>query len=546
MSDNRQLFVNSVEYDLLTSDSGKAILEKYTLGRRLHEGVQSHVFSLFDIDTGRRFVLKAIPKGDANALDVFLLKNPENGSLPRILDVFHSTRYVYVIREYVDGFTLSEMVGSQGPLPEEAAVQLGISLCDALSWLHHMSPPLVFRDVKPDNIVVAPDGEVKLIDTESIRTHNAAASTDTVYIGTEGYAAPEQYGYAQTDARTDVYGLGATLAFLLTGQKPERVSYGIRRVSSINSACSERISDIVDKCTAFHPDARYQTIDDLQRELVDLLHAGAEARDKVRTATVSMMRDTGDAARKMPRLPRYVAIAIVCVMVMAAIAVAYQSNVAGLRDLFQASQKATGDDEDASALDLTTEGYGNTDVLPTHAPDAVEPNNLTQEPSAPNAQTSEGVALDSEPQTKETEPPSVTIDDFYSNTTIIEAFWSGELPQEATAYVRKVISDNINMFYNPAICFISIDEWDPVRLDKQMNERIEKVGGDFVFVAEGYPDIRAQANGGSVAFHDGSGSFYFLYVENHKDVVAGVEYRMTSPSAHWTVNDDVRIVKPVK
>lgn len=545
-SDNQQLFLDSVEYDLLTSDSGKSILEKYALGRRMHEGAQSRVFALVGMDSGKRFVLKAIPRNGGDSHDIFAQKNLLLSGLPQIHDVFHTDRYVYVVREFIEGVTLSEMVQGNGPLDEAEAVRLCISLCDSLAKLHHMSPPLVFRDVKPDNIVLTPSGEVKLIDTESIRTHDAEASTDTVYIGTEGYAAPEQYGYAQTDARTDVYGLGATLAYLLTGKKPERVSYGIKRVSSINLSCTERISDIIDKCTAFHPDSRYQSIDDAKRDLTVLLIKDTRTQEDPQETSQTKKREAGRTVKNASWLLRLSAAAAICVMILLVIVFASNGSIAKI--FLGTNTQVEMGEANASIQDI--EEDGDKGRLPTSTPVAVDQESTVPVNTASISPTAESVPSDGIQEGGDLKSDSTASDSFFDKTTIIEAFWSGEIPQKAPAPIQDTISENFHMFYNPAICFISIVEWelreDPQTIHEQMGERIEKVGGDFVFTAEGYPDIRASANGGSVTFNDGSGLYYYLYIENHEDVVAGVNYRIASTSGHWIVNEDVRIVKPAQ
>lgn len=123
----------------------------------------------------------------------------------------------YLLREYVEGTTLEELYQTKGGFSDRELIGIGTEICRQLSVLHGMAEPIIHRDIKPQNIVVEPSGELVLIDFDAARRYDGKKQRDTHFFGTEITAAPEQYGFEQTDARTDVYGLGKTLIYLSCG-----------------------------------------------------------------------------------------------------------------------------------------------------------------------------------------------------------------------------------------------------------------------------------------------------------------------------------------
>ncbi len=149
-----------------------------------------------------------------------LLQTLRHQNLPFVTDRFSLGDRHFLVMEYIDGATLQEMIDAQGSGFDESTV-LGWAeqLCQVLNYLHKQSPPIIFRDLKPDNIMLASDtGQLKLIDFGIARAFKAGQSIDTVALGTNLFAAPEQFGRGQTEARSDIYSLGVTMCCLLTGQ----------------------------------------------------------------------------------------------------------------------------------------------------------------------------------------------------------------------------------------------------------------------------------------------------------------------------------------
>ena len=200
-------------------------------------------------------VLKAAPAGRENLAEEFQILNAIfpllPGQVPEPVDCFAEGGTVYLLRTYLPGETLAQRRERGEPCPEALCVSLGRKLCALLEVLHSQEPPVIHRDIKPENIVLLPDGEVGLIDFGIARQFKDGKDTDTRHMGTRSTAAPEQYGYAQTDRRTDLYALGMSLIWLLTGQydrealtRAEGISPGVRQA--------------LEKATAFSPEDRWQ------------------------------------------------------------------------------------------------------------------------------------------------------------------------------------------------------------------------------------------------------------------------------------------------
>lgn len=190
------------------------------------------------------------------------------GRVPLAADCFRQEETVYLVRSYLPGQSLTRYLDRTGPCDEASCRQMGLKLLSLLDQLHRMDPPIIHRDIKPDNIIIGPDGDVGLIDFGIARQYKPHRDSDTRIMGSSVTAAPEQYGFAQTDERTDLYALGATLIWTLTG------SYD--RDSLEAAPVSRQLKGVLRKCTAFSPDDRYPTAAALKEGL------GGKARGRQR------------------------------------------------------------------------------------------------------------------------------------------------------------------------------------------------------------------------------------------------------------------------
>lgn len=204
--------------------------------------------------------------------------------VPAVKECVADDGKLIVVEEYVQGRSLKQVLDEQGLLNEEQAYEIAVQLVDILVRLHQLEPAIVHRDIKPSNIIIEKNGHVNLIDFNAARHVNADKNEDTRMLGTVYFAAPEQFGFGQSDERTDIYGLGATINYIMTGDKP---GAGI-------AEC--RFSDILKKCLMVDAKDRYQSAEEL-RGVLDMLNYSIvqDNRKKAETAfgkdnTVSVVR----------------------------------------------------------------------------------------------------------------------------------------------------------------------------------------------------------------------------------------------------------------
>lgn len=203
-------------------------------------------------------VRKYVARELANEHAWRILADINHPLLPQVRDLYWLPDSFVVVTTYVDGITLGELVESTGPLEAVEAVRYVADLCEAAGELH--AHGIVHRDISPGNAVVA-SGRAALIDLGNVRAYVEGAKHDTTTLGTWGFAAPEQFGFAQTDARSDVYALGGLLAYLLTGVKPGDDRFD--KALANQRLVSHDLRLVVQKARAFEPSARFQTAAEL-------------------------------------------------------------------------------------------------------------------------------------------------------------------------------------------------------------------------------------------------------------------------------------------
>ncbi|MCD8231409.1 MAG: serine/threonine protein kinase [Clostridiales bacterium] len=212
-------------------------------------------------ETKKIYVRKELTVYDKNIYQD--LQSTVSRFFPHIYECVESDGKLVLIEEYIQGQSLEEYFEEKGVLCEKEVRRLASEICEALRALHERPAPVIHRDLKPSNILLTPERQVKIIDFNIARSYDDGQDNDTVVMGTRKYAAPEQYGYAQTDARTDIYAVGVLMNYLLTGKYPSEDIY------------AGSLSPVIRKCIEFDPDRRYQTAAGLQR---DLYAAGREQK----------------------------------------------------------------------------------------------------------------------------------------------------------------------------------------------------------------------------------------------------------------------------
>ena len=270
---------------------------KFRLIRLLGSGGCGRVYLAENIRTKSLWAIKEIPCDTSNLQqverEIDVLKKVRHPALPRIVDVLHENGMFYLIEDYFEGRNVEEILRERKFINAGAAIKWALEICDIMIFLHGQAPePIIYRDLKPSNIILSPEGSIRLVDFGSVRRYKSDSPSDTVYIGTRGYAAPEQYGLGQTSEQTDVYSFGVTMMQILTGKRPMSASFyghGMGDDCGGSGGCGggggsggcggggrdirfipKQIIAILSKCTECDPARRYNNFHEIKNELINV------------------------------------------------------------------------------------------------------------------------------------------------------------------------------------------------------------------------------------------------------------------------------------
>lgn len=261
---------------------GTVLDGKYEILKEIGRGGMSIVYLAMDNRLNKQWAVKEIKNDGSKSTSTLLkglereaniLKDVDHPVLPRIVDIINSRGTIYVVMDFIEGTNLADILKAEGAQAQEDVIDWGRQLASALDYLHSMNPPIIYRDMKPSNVMLRPEGGVKLIDFGTAKEYTIENNADTTALGTRGYAAPEQFGDAQgrgiykTDARTDIYNLGATMYHMVTGMNPCEPPYEIKPIRQWNPSLSTGLEQIILKCTQPSPDDRYQSCSELMYAL---------------------------------------------------------------------------------------------------------------------------------------------------------------------------------------------------------------------------------------------------------------------------------------
>lgn len=261
---------------------GALVDNKYKILSEVGHGGMSVVYLAINERANKTWAVKEVRKDgvcDFEAVkqglivETDMLKKLNHPHLPSIIDVIDTEDSFLIVMDYIEGKSLQSLLKKGGAQPKELVIKWSIQLCDVLGYLHSRTPAIIYRDMKPANVMMKPSGDITLIDFGTAREFkNRAMVEDTTCLGTRGYAAPEQFGgRGQTDPRTDIYCLGATMYHLITGHSPAEPPYEIKPLSYWDAAYyGTGLEQIINKCCQQDPDARYQSCAEL---MYDLEHA---------------------------------------------------------------------------------------------------------------------------------------------------------------------------------------------------------------------------------------------------------------------------------
>ncbi len=262
---------------------GQLINNRYRIIEKLAEGGQSVVYLAADQNAfGHRVVVKQFKLGPGTpasreaALRQFeasarMLAQLHHPGIVQVIEYVLHNGVPLLITEYAEGETLQHRMQSEVfGLPEEQVLDIAEQLCDVLSYLHSQNPPVIYRDLTPGNIIISPSGRIKLIDFGIARTMKTGKTSDTEPLGTTGYAAPEQYGNLQTGPYSDVYSLGATLLYAVSGYDPSLTPFMLPRADAVHPdlrTISRPLADAIEKATQLNVQDRFQTVEEFRQAI---------------------------------------------------------------------------------------------------------------------------------------------------------------------------------------------------------------------------------------------------------------------------------------
>ena len=239
------------------ADYPEAFLQEYQIMECLAERNGITSFLVRDQDGQNRVAKCYDRKKWSFSSGTDLLAMLDHPGLPGYIATYENETMTVTVREYLEGVPLSQYAGDN-ELTEAEIIRICVGICDILEYLHHRTPPVIHRDIKPQNVIIRPNGDAALIDFDIARLFKQDKETDTFFFGTPAYAPPEQYGFSQTDARTDIYALGVLLRFLLTGSVKNNENIRVYRP----------LARIIHRCTAFSPKERFSDITQVKRALL--------------------------------------------------------------------------------------------------------------------------------------------------------------------------------------------------------------------------------------------------------------------------------------
>lgn len=266
---------------------GKVFQDRYKIVGRLGQGGFGSVYRVEDMRLpGKTWALKELVFKDKSQVgeavrsferEARMLSLLMHRSLPVIIDYFSDENSTYLLMEEVSGKNLAELVEEEGPVPQAQALRWALEIAQVLDYLHSQNPPVIFRDLKPENVMITDDRHVKLIDFGLARFFDPNKKRDTTAVGSVGYSPPELWeDSSQTDVRSDVYSFGATMYYVLTGKPPSPV-YGKHTVVPYRPELSPRFTALVDRCMEVNPKDRCASAAVIIKELSDIITSSKDA-----------------------------------------------------------------------------------------------------------------------------------------------------------------------------------------------------------------------------------------------------------------------------
>ncbi|GKU24604.1 serine/threonine-protein kinase [Clostridium folliculivorans] len=252
---------------------GHILDDKYEVKKIIGSGGMGTVYLCKNIRLDNFWAIKETEKCDNLNIDILsecnILKNLNHTGIPRIVDIFYENSYFYLVEDYIKGKTLFEYIKDEQQIEVETIKTIILEISEIIDYLHSLNPPIIYRDLKPSNIIINPSGKVFLVDFGISKIYKADSDSDTICMGSSGYAAPEQHGLAQSCKQTDIYGMGMVMYFMLTGKVPFSGAEPLFD-ENYNGNLNEDFIRIIKKCIQPEIKDRYPSVHDLKKEIIEL------------------------------------------------------------------------------------------------------------------------------------------------------------------------------------------------------------------------------------------------------------------------------------
>ncbi len=259
--------------DVSYMEAGCLIENRYEMVKEIGKGGMSHVYLAFDNRLQKYWAVKEIKKDSHKPFpqEISVLSRLNSVYMPRIVDYIENQDNIYMIMDYIEGNSLEKLMKEEGPLPYKLVLSFAKQLCEAFIYLHSLTPPIIYKDLKPSNIIIGKNNRISLIDFGIAKEYHSNDKPDTFALGTKGYAAPEQFGNSlglgiyKTDERTDIYSMGILL---------HEMMFGRTFTNTAADDTSKEFRKIIRKCTQYNPGDRYRTCEEIWEDISSLENIG--------------------------------------------------------------------------------------------------------------------------------------------------------------------------------------------------------------------------------------------------------------------------------
>ncbi|WP_160673789.1 serine/threonine-protein kinase [Clostridium sp. C8-1-8] len=253
--------------------AGYVLDNKYKIIKVLGKGGMGTVYLCENIRLNNLWAIKETKRNDKLDMNLIseanILKKLNNPGIPRVIDVFYEQDFIYMVEDYVEGQTLFDYINSNDVSDLESIIAIILQVCDIIKYLHSFTPAIIYRDLKPSNIMITKENSIILIDFGISRIYKFDKDTDTVSMGSSGYAAPEQHGAMQSCIQTDIYGIGMVMYFMVTKKVPFSGAEPLID-ENYGKAVDQKLIKIIQKCVQVNIKDRYSSVVELRNELIQL------------------------------------------------------------------------------------------------------------------------------------------------------------------------------------------------------------------------------------------------------------------------------------